>query len=293
MKWRESPVPNWHLIGLALLSLAVFWLAEETAQQVQVPRYRLKFKAAGTAKRAQEAISNDLRRRGIAIDLRNDPWETGLIGEERTTITSDRGVSTAKVLATNPNFAAAFVELLHRAGVDKGEQVAIGLTGSMPGWNVSMLAACKAVGADPVIITSVGASDWGANRPDFTWLDMETVLRDQDILPYQSVAASLGGGGDIGRGLSPEGRELIRKATLRNGVQLLEGGSLEEGIQERMDVYARNVGATGYAAYVNVGGGLASLGGTLNERLIPSGLSRRLPAANYPVRAVINRMSEQ
>jgi hypothetical protein len=172
VKWREGPVPNWHLIGLALLAIGIFWLAEKTAQQVQLPRYRLKLKAAETAKLAQEAIRAELRVRGLTIDLRNDPWETGLIGEERTTITSDRGVSTAKVLATNPNFAAAFVELLHRAGVDKGEKVAVGLTGSMPGWNIAMLAACEAVGAEPVIITSVGASDWGANRPDLTWLDM-------------------------------------------------------------------------------------------------------------------------
>lgn len=257
-----------------------------------MPRYRLKLKAAETAKLAQAAIRAELRHRGLTIDLRNDPWETGLIGEERTMITSDRGVSSAKVLATNPNFAAAFVELLHRAGVKQTEKVAIGLTGSMPGWNIAILAACKAIGAEPVIITSVGASDWGANRPDLTWLDMEAILRAQNVMPYKSAAASLGGGGDNGRGLSPQGQNLIRKAIERNRVVFLDGQTFEESIQMRMDLYANLGVPNGYSAYVNVGGGLASLGGALNDRLIPSGFSRRLPVANYPVRAVINRMSD-
>lgn len=292
MRWREGPVPNWHLAGLAILAVIVFWAAEKTATKVQQPRYRTKMKAAETDLMAQQAIREEMRRHGIDIDLRNDPWETGLIGEERTIITSDRGVSTAKVLATNPNFAAAFVELLHRARVHKGDYVAIGMTGSMPGLNIAMLSACQAIGAKPVVISSVGASDWGANRPDLTWVDMERVLNENHVLPYKSVAASLGGGGDYGRGLSPEGREAIRQALIRNEIPLIENRTLEGNIEERIKYFEREAPPDGYAAYINIGGGLASLGGTANNRLIPSGYSRRLPVANYPVRAVINRMSE-
>jgi len=292
VRWREGPVPNLHLAGLAILAVVVFWAAEKTATKVQQPRYRTKIKAAETDLRAQQAIREEMRRHGISIDLRNDPWETGLIGEERTIITSDRGVSTAKVLATNPNFAAAFVELLHRAKVHEGDYVAIGLTGSMPGWNIAMLSACQAIGAIPVIISSVGASDWGANRPDLTWVDMERILNESHILPYKSIAASLGGGGDYGRGLSPQGRDAIRQALKRNDIPLIENRTLEGNIKERMQYFAQHAPPDGYAVYVNIGGGLASLGGTANNRLIPSGYSRRLPVANYPVRAVINRMSE-
>jgi len=52
--------------------------------------------------------------------------------------------------------------------------------------------ASQAMEVTPVVIASVGASDWGANRPYLTWLDMERVLRQRNILPYTSVAASLG-----------------------------------------------------------------------------------------------------
>ena len=292
MKWRENKAPSWHLLALAVLSLVVFALAERTATQVKQPRYRKKIHAAQTALAAQQAIRDELTRRNIAIDPRNDPWGTGLIGAERTVITSDRGVISAKILATNPNFAAAFVDLLHRAKVKKGDKVAIGMTGSLPGWNIAMLAACDAMKVTPIVISSVGASDWGANRPDLTWLDMERILREKNILPFKSVAASLGGGGDYGRGLSPEGRKLIREAMERCGVPLIDGKSLEENIRLRMNYYDGLADSTGYAVYINIGGGLSSLGGRYNNKIIPAGYSRRLPPANYPVRAVINRMSD-
>ena len=35
--------------------------------------------------------------------------------------------------------------------------------------------AVNAMGLIPMVITSVGASQWGANHADFTWLDMESI----------------------------------------------------------------------------------------------------------------------
>ena len=66
------------------------------------------------------------------------------------------------------------------------------MTGSMPGANIAVLTACKSLGLYPVTISSVGASQWGANQIDFTWLDMEKILFDREIIPSQSVAASIG-----------------------------------------------------------------------------------------------------
>lgn len=293
MKWRESRVPNWHLIALTALSLVAFAAAERSTHREPRPRYEQKLHAAETALLAQRVIRDEFEKRGENVDGTNDPWRTGLIGLEHTPITSDRGVLTAKILATNPNAAAAFVDILARARVKKGDRIAIGMTGSMPGWDIAILAACKAMELTPVIITSVGASDWGANRPDLTWLDMERILRTRRVFDYKSVAASLGGGGDRGRGLSPEGRELLREAIERNNVVMLSGPTLDKIIRERMRIYAAYDGGERYAAYVNIGGGVASVGGAYNNRLIPPGYSHRLAPANYPVRAVINRMSSK
>jgi poly-gamma-glutamate system protein len=293
MKYRQEPVPQLHLVALALISLLVFMLAEHTADNIQQPRYRLKIKAAQLAVRAQDAMKEEMSRRGLRLDDRNDPWHSGLIGEERTVVTSDRGVSTAKILATNPNFAAALIDLLYKAGVHKGDTIAVGLTGSIPGWNVALYAACQAMSVTPYIIASVAASDWGANRPDITWLDMETLFKQHGIFGFKTIAASVGGGADIGRGISPAGRDLLHNAISRNSVPIIEGETLESIIDARMKLYDSLVDGGKYAAYVNVGGGLASLGGALNSRLIPAGYSRHLKEINYPVRAVVNRMAER
>lgn len=293
MMWREGKVPNLHLIGLAVLSLAVYVGAQKTTRRELQPRYAQKLEAAQTVVRAQQAIREELKRSGHAVDPTNDPWNTGLVGEQHSEITSDRGFIASKILATNPNAAAAFVDMLVRARVKPGDIVAVGMTGSIPGWNIAFLSACHAMSVTPVIITSVGASDWGANRPYLTWLDMERVLRERGVLPYRSAAASLGGGADRGRGLSPQGRSLLDEAIVRNGIPFIEAKTLESSIDERMRIYRDEADGRKYAAYVNIGGGVASLGGQYNGALIRSGYSRRLPPGNYSVNAVINRMSDE
>ena len=51
----------------------------------------------------------------------------------------------------------------------------------MPGANIAVLSAAQAMKVIPVIISSVGASQWGANQLDFTWLDMESALAKNDL----------------------------------------------------------------------------------------------------------------
>ena len=115
------------------------------------------------------------------------------------------------------------------------------------------------------------------------------------IWPFRSLAASLGGGGDVGRGLSPAGRQLLIDAIERNGVRLLDPRSVLDAVNQRVALYdsvakARN---RPIRLYINVGGGVASLGGAQNGRLIPPGLSRRLSTRNYPNRGVINVLGER
>jgi poly-gamma-glutamate system protein len=121
---------------------------------------------------------------------------------------------------------------------------------------------------------------------------MERVLREKEILRVRSIAASLGGGADRGRGLSPDGRRLLEEAIRRNGVPLLDAPTLEQSVTRRMALYDSAAAGTRFACYVNIGGGVASLGGSQNALLIPPGLSRKLPVRNYPVRAVINRFAD-
>ena len=283
------------LAGLAVLSLVLYGFCESSVQPVHAEAYLKKLSAMRLMQRAERVIAAVKQERGIAIDPRNDPEGFGVIGPQFTLITTDRGAQSAKSLAAQPNFAAAVTQLMLQARVRPGDLVAVGMTGSLPGLNLAVLAACQAIGADAVIITSVGASLFGATDPELTWLDMESSLVDRRLWTFRSHAASLGGGGDMGRGLSPAGRDLLRQAIDRNHVQFLDPPTLLEGVKQRVAIYdsVATARAKPISLYINVGGGLASLGGTQNGRLIPPGLSRRLRSRNYPNRGVINVFGER
>lgn len=291
------------LIILALFSILIFYLAEGTKRRKQAPYWDLKNRVANLDQRAQGLIRQKIEELGIPIDFENDPNGTGLIGEQYTLITTDRGELRSKMVATNPNFAAAMVEMFKECNLRRGDMIAVGITGSFPGANIALYCACEVMGIEPIVITSLGASNWGANHPDFTWLDMERALYEARLISYRSVASSLGGGTDNGRGLSIQGRRLLLDAIERNDVELifsgnpdniLEGkGSLKSNIDRRMEIYADRSKGRRYAAYVNIGGGLASLGSSQNGRLIPSGVNFDLHRRNFPARGAINMMADR
>ncbi|HPE56470.1 MAG TPA: poly-gamma-glutamate system protein [Bacteroidales bacterium] len=282
------------IIGaLSVLALLAFLAVENSKVDVRQKWYREKLEAATLSAEAAYSIKQYRLNKGIFVDEVNDPNQTALIGQEYTLITTDRGYIDSKLATTNPNFAAMIVQLLKEAGVEKGDQVAVAFTGSFPALNISVMAALETLQIKPVIITSVGASNFGANDPYFTWLDMESYLYDAGVFHNKSVAASIGGGFDLGRGLSPEGRDLIENAIHRNKVDFIHEKHLDNSIARRLEIYDENSNGLPYKAYINVGGGIASLGNTINGKLIPVGLTQNLPVKNYPVSGVIVQMGQR
>ncbi|MCW8813519.1 MAG: poly-gamma-glutamate system protein, partial [Chlorobium sp.] len=278
---------------LALLALMAFLAVEFQKEDVKLKWYDQKLEAANLAKTAIDYLKEFRLQKGVFIDAINDPNETALIGQDITPITTDRGNIEAKLTATNPNFAAVLVEMLKKAGLEKNDVVAISFTGSLPGLNIAVHAAIQTLDLKPIIITSVGASNWGANDPYYTWLDMEKLLYDARIFKNTSVAASIGGGLDRGRGLSPEGRQLIVDAIERNKVDFINEEYLEKSIQRRMEIYDQHRKKSKIKAFINVGGGIASMGSTENSQFVPSGLTMSLPMMNYPMRGVLIKMAEE
>jgi poly-gamma-glutamate system protein len=152
----------------------------------------------------------------------------------------------------------------------------------------------------PVIISSAGSSSWGANWEEFTWLDMETALVNGAIWNYKSVAASIGGGNDHGRGFSPAGRDLLEQAIIRNNVALISSidgenptGSLQANIDKRIEIFDRELKGNSLKAVVNVGGGLAAIGSPQNGKLILPGYNSHLYEQELPARGTINIMAER
>lgn len=279
--------------AFAAVALLALLTVENSKVDVRQKWYTEKLEAARRAQAAQQCIKEHRLERGVFVDAVNDPNETALIGQDLTPITTDRGDINAKLASTNPNFAAVIVELLKQTGVKERDHVAVAMTGSFPAINIAVLSALETLKLTPIVITSVGASNWGANDPQFTWLDMERLLEQKGIFRTRSVAASIGGGGDIGRGLSPEGREMIVQAITRNNIELIDHEHFERSIERRLELYDTYRKGHSLKAFINVGGGIASLGSVVNGELIPSGLSKELPLKNYPVRGVLIEMAQR
>jgi poly-gamma-glutamate system protein len=282
----------WVLTLLSFIALLALLLVESQKTNVRRQWYKEKLQASKLSKEAADSIKEFRLQKGIFIDAVNDPNKTALIGQDITPITTDRGYIEAKLTSINPNFAAVVVDMLKEADLNENDAVAVAFTGSFPGLNIAVHSAIQSLRLKPVIITSVGASNWGANDPYFTWLDMERLLYDKKIFKHKSIAASIGGGQDRGRGLSPEGRNLIQKAIERNGIEFINEDYLENSIEKRLAIYNRH-SKTPIKLFINVGGGISSVGATENYPFIPSGFSQPLALKNFPVRGVLVRMSEQ
>lgn len=291
--YKPSLKSTWTLAVLALVAYLLFAWVEYAKVPVKQPASEQKLAAVELMYEALAAIRDHRLPLAVVVDDLNDPIQAALIGQQNTLITTTAGQFAAKLTTINPNFAAVMVDMYLAAGVRSGDQVALAITGSFPAMNIAALAACKVLELEPVIITSVSSSGWGANNPDFTWLDMETLLREERILPYKSIAASIGGGDDIGRSLAPQGRELILEAIERNQVPLLGDSSLFANIDQRYLLYMSQLGPTGYHLYVNIGGGVASLGHVDNSDLIGVGVSRNLGLVNFPRKGVLHRFARK
>ncbi len=278
---------------LALLALLAFLAVENGKVDVRREWYNQKLEASKLAKKAADILKEYRLQKGVFIDDLNDPNETALIGQDITLITTDRGYIEAKLTATNPNFAAVVVDMLMESDLKKGDLVAVAFTGSLPGLNIAVLSALQTLNLNAIVITSVGASNWGANDPYFTWLDMERVLYKAKVFKYKSIAASVGGGLDRGRGLSPEARELIIDAIYRNKIDLINEEYLENSIEKRMNVYNKERKGNRIKAFINVGGGIASLGSTENVQFISTGLSKSLAMKNFPRSGVLVLMAQE
>ena len=263
------------LVSLSILSLLCFLIALNTKTIDVSPSYEHKVKAARLMEKAMNLLKESRMEQGIFIDIENDPNETGLVGSPFSLITTDEGDLDAKLTTLDPNFSAAIVDLMYQVDLKESDTVAILMTGSMPGANIAVLTACKSLGVYPITITSVGASQWGANQVDFTWLDIESILFNNSLIPAKSVAASIGGRNDMGRLLSPSGRKLITENIANHQLPLIKMEKLADNIQNRMMTYSSILPKMNYKAVINVGGGVASLGTSFNLKLLPPGVVNR------------------
>jgi len=245
--------------------------------------------AAQLMARALAAIRAERTRLRLPIDQAADPKGSGIIGDEFTPLTTSLGEADAKRTSANPAFASALALYFQAAGLQRGDVVAIGASGSFPGFILATMCAARALDLEPIVIYSVGSSMYGANLPGFTFVDMLARLRADGILPYAIAAVSPGGDQDGGAGvLFDEDGEMLVVEARRTGLPMVEGATLADRIQWRLRAYERAARGQPIRAFVNIGGASASFGDTPASLEVPNGLVSKWPAMPVsPTRGLI------
>ena len=275
--WRPKAVSRTGLVLIGFTAVVGLILVESVKVTRLQPHFDEKMAATELAAHAYDVIYNARLQRGYEIDETMDLTQSGVLGLAMSDVTSLAGDVTAKRTSINPNFAAVAVQMLHDAGVKKGDVVAIGVSGSFPGINTCVYAAAETMGLDPIVMTSGAASQWGANLPDLLWIDMERILVEEGVFKTRAIAASIGGFEDRGLGLSDNGLKAIDAGIDRNNLPRLSAESFEDAVNERMELYDKKAGGKPIKAYINVGAGTVSVGRTLGKTMFSPGLNLESP----------------
>ncbi len=267
---RSSPV----FARLLILGLA-FWIVIRIVPFSGPAGLKSVMVLASEQMARATGVLRDCRARiGLGIDAETDVNRTGLVGREFSSITTSVGRLEAKRTTTNPNFAGLMVLLLHQAGARRGDVIAVGASGSFPALIVAVLCAASAMDVNALVIPSVGASQWGANEPEFHWLDMQRCLEESGLVRFRPVAVSMGGDGDVGDNMAPEGRRLLEQALIKSGLPLIQEPELEKNVALRMEYYQQAAGQAPIKAFVNIGGSTPNIGNDALVLRVAPGLAR-------------------
>lgn len=265
-----------HSLLAALLVLALAGVITFSgAQTAPAPNLDRKIAAAELMERCMERIRAYKEEAGLAIS-EEDVHGTGLIGAPYTLVTTTLGSLEAKRTTADPNMAALVVQLLEEAGVAPGGRVGAAFSGSFPGLNLAVLAACQTMDVDLVYICSAGASTYGANQPELTFPEMAHRLVEEGLLARDAAALSMGGDYDCGGEMDPDLRDGIL-ARLRNlGPEIIWEPDFQKNLVLRRAVYEADGPLD---CFIGVGGSVTTLG--LAEDQLDCGVTRP-----YAVRTV-------
>jgi poly-gamma-glutamate system protein len=281
---------QYRIVAAGVVSLLAWVLLQATSPRPSISWSDEMLDASGRMEEAIAAVTHYHEIVGLAIDESLDPNRTGLIGPEYSPLYTTLGQLEAKRTTTNPDVAGLVVHLLRRAGVSAGDTIAVGCSASFPALMIATLTAAEAMGVHPVALLSLGASAYGATRPELNLLDIHGLLLREGVIATAPAAVSLGGEGDVGADFDPVFRESLSSQIEMSGVPLIHDPDLRGNVARRMAIYVgepeRRV-----AAFVNIGGADANLGTSPLVLRIEPGLNTELALPPPAQRGVLFEMT--
>jgi len=257
------------LFSLALLIMVMVYWAVNSYEQHETYGFDLKVKAVENMENAINSLREEFVSRGINNGEDSLAFGSFLIGPQNSIIQTTHGSKDSKLSTLNPNFAAMITEMLIELELDSSSKVAVSYTGSYPGANIAVLSALEAMKIKASIISSCGASEWGATYPGMTWIDMDQFLNDKKIFSNKSGMASIGGGYDLGSQMSDEGILVCEESINKHGAIPLFEKNRKYNIIKRLDFLNQEKSAN---ILINVGGGVFTIGDSLTRSNMPIGI---------------------
>lgn len=244
-----------YLLLIFIILLFILGGLEYSVKIKQNIFYKEKIEAAQKMERAilelrQEGNKRKINQKGI-----NEVQKNPFYGLDFSEITTTLGSKESKQTSINPNFSAIVIDMLKELRIKKGEKVAVNFSSSFPAINIAVLCALDTLGIESEVISSIGASTYGGNNPDFSYLDMEFFLFERGIINKTSDRVSYGGRNDLGEDIDISVLEKIVART-KNYKKLIKTESFDLNLEKKIDFYnSKNI-----KAFINVGGNSTALG---------------------------------
>lgn len=271
----------------AFLAVCLFAAVQAEAAAFEDPRQN---EAVCLMARCEEVLWREKLKRCPDFDVRLDPEHTGLVGTEFTPLTTTLGHWRDKVVSARPSMAGAVSGYFLRAGLCRGNAVAINASGSFPGFTLAALCAAQVMGLEAVLVCSYGASMYGGTVPEFTFPVMLDILRGEGLLGAEIAAVSPGGRDDsMSEVLLEDGRPLVQKLMAQRPERRLNSGFAANMEARREIFFSRPV-----KLFVSCGGPETSMGRGDDGPELPHGLIMPYPsAAEAPDGGLISEFLER
>lgn len=164
------------------------------------------------------------------------------------------------------------------AGLEAGDTVAVGTSGSFPGLLTATLCAATEMDLDVKVSASFGASMYGATRLELNICRIMRLLKEGGIVEYQLLAVSPGGNNDYGESaLFPDSRETIAQLAAQEGVEYIDYNDIEKSIARRLELFGEDVDC-----FVNVGGASVNSGTSAYTLDFPNAGHRSASHPHHP-----------
>lgn len=226
--------------------------------------------ASALMARCEAVLYAEKRRLGL-VDETLDPEKTGLIGVEFSPLATSLGRLSDKRASVRPEMADVVAIYLRRAGVKRGDWIAVNASGSFPGFSLATLCAAESLGVNAQIVFSYGSSMYGGTDPGFTFPVILDLLNRAGLLSARIRAIAPGGAQDrmaevLLENPFPTVTDLMRSRP----EERIAGRTLEDAIARRLRIFAET--PTPATCFVSCGGPGVSMGRTESVLRLPHGL---------------------